>query len=177
MELLADGRSLVDTIGRQRFRVLSRGHRDGYHTADIEYLEDRKVRAGLGRMLGCSGTEPPREHLCPSLPPFRCLGRSCRSCSAYTRAPIAWHSGSVSTETSPPGTFWCSTEHCQRRKRTSRSCPEGRDALNRQNTKGASEAVPFLHLPSCFPCLASPQDEQNKSSFSPPLTASLIQSW
>ncbi|NXS23667.1 LONF3 protein, partial [Mystacornis crossleyi] len=44
VELLADGRSLVDTIGRQRFRVLSRGHRDGYHTADVEYLEDKKVR-------------------------------------------------------------------------------------------------------------------------------------
>ncbi|XP_056358580.1 LON peptidase N-terminal domain and RING finger protein 2-like [Oenanthe melanoleuca] len=43
VELLADGRSLVDTVGRQRFRVLSRGHRDGYHTADIEYLEDKKV--------------------------------------------------------------------------------------------------------------------------------------
>uniref|UniRef100_A0A8C5UDS5 LON peptidase N-terminal domain and ring finger 1 n=1 Tax=Malurus cyaneus samueli TaxID=2593467 RepID=A0A8C5UDS5_9PASS len=43
VELLADGRSLVDTIGRQRFRVLRRGHRDGYHTADIEYLEDKKV--------------------------------------------------------------------------------------------------------------------------------------
>ncbi|XP_009890942.1 PREDICTED: LON peptidase N-terminal domain and RING finger protein 3-like [Charadrius vociferus] len=43
IELLADGRSLVDTIGRRRFRVLSRGHRDGYNTADIEYLEDKKV--------------------------------------------------------------------------------------------------------------------------------------
>ncbi|NXD22297.1 LONF1 protein, partial [Spelaeornis formosus] len=40
---LEDGRSLVDAVGRQRFRVLSRGHRDGYHTADIEYLEDKKV--------------------------------------------------------------------------------------------------------------------------------------
>lgn len=66
VELLADGRSLVDTIGRQRFRVLSRGHRDGYHTADIEFLEDRKVRAGLGQTLGCSGTDPPHGHLCPS---------------------------------------------------------------------------------------------------------------
>ncbi|XP_009979077.1 PREDICTED: LON peptidase N-terminal domain and RING finger protein 1-like, partial [Tauraco erythrolophus] len=43
IELLADGRSLVDTIGTRRFRVLTRGHRDGYHTADIEYLEDKKV--------------------------------------------------------------------------------------------------------------------------------------
>nr|XP_033783229.1 LON peptidase N-terminal domain and RING finger protein 3-like isoform X2 [Geotrypetes seraphini] len=40
---LADGRSHVETIGRQRFRVLRRGQRDGYHTADIEYLEDKKV--------------------------------------------------------------------------------------------------------------------------------------
>nr|XP_048716636.1 LON peptidase N-terminal domain and RING finger protein 1-like isoform X2 [Caretta caretta] len=43
MEFLADGRSLVDTIGRRRFRVLRRGHRDGYNTADIEYLEDEKA--------------------------------------------------------------------------------------------------------------------------------------
>ncbi|XP_044306895.1 LON peptidase N-terminal domain and RING finger protein 1-like isoform X2 [Varanus komodoensis] len=40
---LPDGRSLVDTIGKRRFRVMSRGHRDGYNTADIEYLEDEKV--------------------------------------------------------------------------------------------------------------------------------------
>ncbi|KAF7249536.1 LON peptidase N-terminal domain and RING finger protein 1, partial [Varanus komodoensis] len=39
---LPDGRSLVDTIGKRRFRVMSRGHRDGYNTADIEYLEDEK---------------------------------------------------------------------------------------------------------------------------------------
>lgn len=48
LELLADGRSLVDTIGGRRFRVLRRGHRDGYNTADIEYLEDKKVRAEPG---------------------------------------------------------------------------------------------------------------------------------
>ncbi|TWW55186.1 LON peptidase N-terminal domain and RING finger protein 1 [Takifugu flavidus] len=43
LELLPDGRSYVDTVGGNRFRVLKRGHRDGYHTADIEYLEDLKV--------------------------------------------------------------------------------------------------------------------------------------
>ncbi|XP_059715757.1 LON peptidase N-terminal domain and RING finger protein 1-like isoform X2 [Haemorhous mexicanus] len=53
VELLADGRSLVDTIGRQRFRVLSRGHRDGYHTADIEFLEDRKVSGEELQELQC----------------------------------------------------------------------------------------------------------------------------
>lgn len=44
LELLPDGRSYVDTVGGSRFRVLKRGHRDGYHTADIEYLEDLKVQ-------------------------------------------------------------------------------------------------------------------------------------
>ncbi|XP_069055704.1 LON peptidase N-terminal domain and RING finger protein 1-like isoform X2 [Pleurodeles waltl] len=44
LEYLADGRSLVDTVGRRRFRVLKRGQRDGYHTADVEYLEDKKVQ-------------------------------------------------------------------------------------------------------------------------------------
>ncbi|KYO37592.1 LON peptidase N-terminal domain and RING finger protein 1-like [Alligator mississippiensis] len=43
VEFLADGRSLVSTVGQRRFRVLRRGHRDGYNTADIEYLEDEKV--------------------------------------------------------------------------------------------------------------------------------------
>uniref|UniRef100_A0A8D0H9A3 Lon N-terminal domain-containing protein n=1 Tax=Sphenodon punctatus TaxID=8508 RepID=A0A8D0H9A3_SPHPU len=43
IEFLPDGRSLVDTISRRRFRVLRRGHRDGYNTADVEYLEDEKV--------------------------------------------------------------------------------------------------------------------------------------
>ncbi|XP_067160793.1 LON peptidase N-terminal domain and RING finger protein 1-like [Apteryx mantelli] len=53
IEFLADGRSLVDTIGRQRFRVLRRGHRDGYNTADIEYLEDKKVAGEELEELQC----------------------------------------------------------------------------------------------------------------------------
>lgn len=44
LELLPDGRSFVDAVGGSRFKVLKRGQRDGYHTADIEYLEDLKVR-------------------------------------------------------------------------------------------------------------------------------------
>lgn len=43
MKFFPDGRSVVDTIGVARFKVLSHGQRDGYHTAKIEYLEDRKV--------------------------------------------------------------------------------------------------------------------------------------
>ncbi|XP_010902197.2 LON peptidase N-terminal domain and ring finger 1, like isoform X2 [Esox lucius] len=46
VHFLPDGRSVVDTIGGKRFRVLTRGMRDGYSIADIEYLEDTRVRDG-----------------------------------------------------------------------------------------------------------------------------------
>ena len=40
MQYFPDGRSLVDCIGGKRFRVLSRGQRDGYSTARVEFLSD-----------------------------------------------------------------------------------------------------------------------------------------
>ncbi|KAJ8393674.1 hypothetical protein AAFF_G00058930 [Aldrovandia affinis] len=43
VEFFADGRSVVNTIGKRRFRVIQHSQRDGYNTADIEYLEDKKV--------------------------------------------------------------------------------------------------------------------------------------
>uniref|UniRef100_A0A8C7Z4Y9 Si:ch1073-440b2.1 n=1 Tax=Oryzias sinensis TaxID=183150 RepID=A0A8C7Z4Y9_9TELE len=43
VKFFPDGRSVVDTIGISRFKVLSHGQRDGYNTAKIEYLEDSKV--------------------------------------------------------------------------------------------------------------------------------------
>lgn len=43
VHFLPDGRSVVDTIGGKRFRVISRGMRDGYCIANIQYLEDMKV--------------------------------------------------------------------------------------------------------------------------------------
>lgn len=43
VHFLPDGRSVVDTIGGKRFRVLSRGMKDGYSTADIEHLVDTRV--------------------------------------------------------------------------------------------------------------------------------------
>ncbi|XP_060103350.1 LON peptidase N-terminal domain and RING finger protein 1 [Heteronotia binoei] len=43
VDYLPDGRSIVDTVGLRRFRVLQRGMKDGYCTADIEYLEDTKI--------------------------------------------------------------------------------------------------------------------------------------
>lgn len=52
-----DGRSVVDTVGGSRFRVLSHGQRDGYSTAKIELLEDKKVEgeglAELQRLHDC----------------------------------------------------------------------------------------------------------------------------
>lgn len=44
VKFFPDGRSVVDTIGIARFKVLCHGQRDGYHTAQIEYLEDKKVK-------------------------------------------------------------------------------------------------------------------------------------
>ncbi|XP_066446539.1 LON peptidase N-terminal domain and RING finger protein 1-like isoform X1 [Eleutherodactylus coqui] len=43
LDYLPDGRSLVETVGRRRFRVLQRGLFDGYHIAEIEYLMDKKL--------------------------------------------------------------------------------------------------------------------------------------
>lgn len=51
LELLPDGRSYVETVGGSRFRVLKRGQRDGYHTADIEFLEDQRVDGSDLEML------------------------------------------------------------------------------------------------------------------------------
>ncbi|XP_075040376.1 LON peptidase N-terminal domain and RING finger protein 3 [Mixophyes fleayi] len=44
VEFFADGRSVVDSIGKRRFKVIQHSQRDGYNTADIEYIEDEKVQ-------------------------------------------------------------------------------------------------------------------------------------
>ncbi|XP_020796623.2 LON peptidase N-terminal domain and RING finger protein 3-like [Boleophthalmus pectinirostris] len=51
VKFFSDGRSVVDTIGRRRFRVLKHQERDGYNTADIEYLEDVKVEGAAAVAL------------------------------------------------------------------------------------------------------------------------------
>ncbi|XP_037531967.1 LON peptidase N-terminal domain and RING finger protein 3-like, partial [Nematolebias whitei] len=43
VRFFSDGRSVVDTIGGRRFKVIQHRERDGYNTADIEYVEDVKV--------------------------------------------------------------------------------------------------------------------------------------
>ncbi|XP_070554255.1 LON peptidase N-terminal domain and RING finger protein 3-like isoform X2 [Ptychodera flava] len=43
VQFFPDGRSVVDAIGGRRFKVLDRGMRDGYHTAKVEFLQDRKI--------------------------------------------------------------------------------------------------------------------------------------
>ncbi|XP_041845342.1 LON peptidase N-terminal domain and RING finger protein 3-like [Melanotaenia boesemani] len=51
VKFFSDGRSVVDTIGRRRFKVIQHNQRDGYNTADIEYLEDVKVEGVAEREL------------------------------------------------------------------------------------------------------------------------------
>ncbi|XP_055783559.1 LON peptidase N-terminal domain and RING finger protein 1-like isoform X2 [Salvelinus fontinalis] len=51
LEVLPDGRSYVDCVGGSRFRILKRGQRDGYHTADIEYMEDHKAEGSELELL------------------------------------------------------------------------------------------------------------------------------
>lgn len=43
VEFFPDGRSVVDTVGGRRFRVLRRGVLDGYCTATVEFLVDQPV--------------------------------------------------------------------------------------------------------------------------------------
>jgi hypothetical protein len=43
---------VVDSIGKRRFKVLHQGQRDGYNTADIEYIEDQKVRVASAKKPG-----------------------------------------------------------------------------------------------------------------------------
>lgn len=50
-----DGRSLVDTVGGKRFKVLSRGQREGYNTAKVEFIHD-KPSDNLDELKSLSGT-------------------------------------------------------------------------------------------------------------------------
>jgi len=43
VEFFADGRSVVNTVGGRRFKVLHRTMTDGYYTADVEFLVDEPV--------------------------------------------------------------------------------------------------------------------------------------
>lgn len=40
VQYFPDGRSVVDTVGSRRFRILRKGMRDGYHTGAVEFLRD-----------------------------------------------------------------------------------------------------------------------------------------
>ncbi|XP_068181715.1 LON peptidase N-terminal domain and RING finger protein 3-like [Antennarius striatus] len=51
VKFFSDGRSVVDTIGRRRFKVVHHSERDGYNIADIEYLEDVMVEGAAEQEL------------------------------------------------------------------------------------------------------------------------------
>ena len=40
IQFFPDGRSIVDTIGGRRFKVIERSILDGYNTAKVEFLMD-----------------------------------------------------------------------------------------------------------------------------------------
>ena len=40
IQYFPDGRSVVDTMGGRRFKVLERGTKDGYATAKVEFVHD-----------------------------------------------------------------------------------------------------------------------------------------
>lgn len=42
--LLGDGCSILTTVGMQRFHVLSRGEKDGYDTAQVQFLSDKPIK-------------------------------------------------------------------------------------------------------------------------------------
>lgn len=45
VQLLDDGRSLLDTVGDRRFKVLERSSKDGYNTAKVSFLKDDPVES------------------------------------------------------------------------------------------------------------------------------------
>ena len=40
VQYFADGRSVIDTVGGRRFKVVSRDTKDGYDTAQVEFFQD-----------------------------------------------------------------------------------------------------------------------------------------
>lgn len=45
VDVLSDGRSIIQTTARRRFRVISRATRDGFNIAKVEWLEDEAPKA------------------------------------------------------------------------------------------------------------------------------------
>lgn len=41
--MLGDGCSILSTIGRRRFKIVSRSEKDGYYTAKIDYIHDQPI--------------------------------------------------------------------------------------------------------------------------------------
>uniref|UniRef100_A0A7M4F633 LON peptidase N-terminal domain and ring finger 1 n=1 Tax=Crocodylus porosus TaxID=8502 RepID=A0A7M4F633_CROPO len=114
VEFLADGRSLVSTVGQRRFRVLRRGHRDGYNTADIEYLEDEKVK-GEEHQMSTLARGGNADVILPSTSACSLQGLSTRSQALLPGLlfkPLLYHSFSPPLSLPPlqasaDGPAWC----------------------------------------------------------------------
>ncbi|XP_062540914.1 LON peptidase N-terminal domain and RING finger protein 1 [Armigeres subalbatus] len=58
---LGDGCSILSTVGARRFRVVARHEKDGYDTANVEFIEDDKIVDGASG--GGAGVEDEKVHL------------------------------------------------------------------------------------------------------------------
>ncbi|GFT76518.1 LON peptidase N-terminal domain and RING finger protein 3 [Nephila pilipes] len=47
VQYFPDGRSVVDTVGSKRFKILRKGERDGYTTGAVEFLKDEPLHADI----------------------------------------------------------------------------------------------------------------------------------
>ncbi|KAG7461845.1 hypothetical protein MATL_G00195420 [Megalops atlanticus] len=102
VHFLPDGRSVVDTVGWKRFQVLNRGMKDGYNTADIEYLEDVKVNNAKGLLKLQELHDQVYEQACGWF----------QSLKSHFRGQILQHFGPMperetDLQATPNGPAWC----------------------------------------------------------------------
>lgn len=50
IEYTSDGRSIVNTVGSRRFRIVSKSVKDGYNTAAVEFLQDAVPTSNLSEL-------------------------------------------------------------------------------------------------------------------------------
>ena len=102
MQLLPDGRSLIETRGVSRFKVLEAGTLDGYNVGRVERVDDVPLAEEEAMEAGeVASTHPPDPETRGSLPPLASLSTAdlMRICSEFVNrmrtATVSWLSTSV----------------------------------------------------------------------------------
>ncbi|XP_055603197.1 LON peptidase N-terminal domain and RING finger protein 1 [Uranotaenia lowii] len=60
---LGDGCSILSTVGGRRFRVVARYEKDGYDTANVEFIEDDRIDGSLQGLEGATAGDDEKMHL------------------------------------------------------------------------------------------------------------------